>query len=77
MKTHPETTDRRTFLRRCGRVALLGAGAAVMARFVRRGQVKLVGQACVNEGMCSRCATYPGCGLPQALSRRRTLREDT
>ncbi len=70
------TVGRRAFLRTCGRVALLGAGAAVMARFVRRGQIKLAGQTCVNEGICSGCGSYSGCGLPQALSRRRKLQED-
>ena len=77
MSTTRNTVDRRAFLRQCGRLALLGAGTAGVAHLARRGQIRLTGQTCVNQGICSSCNAYAGCGLPQALSRRRKLEQDT
>jgi hypothetical protein len=67
-----ETGTRREFIRFCGRLAVLGAAAYCAARLFIRGQVSLSGQSCANQGVCSTCRAYSRCGLPQALSRRRT-----
>ena len=68
-----QVSGRREFLQGCGRWTVLALGAAVGARFLRRNQVSVAGQRCVNDGICSSCRTYPVCGLPQALSRRHTI----
>ena len=59
---------RREFLRGGVRCALLAGLAAVSATLLKRGGGKLTGQTCINQGICSGCAAYAGCGLPQALS---------
>ncbi len=74
MPAQPNMSSRRDFFRLMGRVLLLGAGAAGAARLFRRGQVKLSGQTCANQGICSTCRRYTRCGLPAALSRRTKLR---
>lgn len=73
MQTQQTMSRRRDFFRLLGRVFLLGTGTAVAARWIRRGQVKLSGQTCVNQGICSPCRSYARCGLPAALSRRAKL----
>jgi len=73
MQTQRNMSSRRDFFRLLGRVFLLGAGTAVTARLIRRRQVKLSGQTCLNQGICSSCRIYAGCGLPAALSRRAKL----
>ena len=61
---------RREFLRGGARCALLAGLAAVSAVLAKRSGGKLSGQTCVNQGICSGCTAYAGCGLPQALSRK-------
>ncbi len=68
-----QESGRREFLQWCGRWTVLALGAAVGTRFLRRNQVSVARQRCVNDGICSSCGTYSVCDLPQALTRRRTI----
>ncbi len=61
---------RRDFLRKLGRLILLGTGTAAGTKLIRRRQVRLTGQTCENQGICATCQRYSRCGLPAALSRR-------
>lgn len=68
-RQQPES--RREFFRataRYGLLALLSASAAALAARPRM----LAGQRCVNRGICSRCGLFAACGLPQALSAKRS-----
>lgn len=62
--------NRREFLRGGARYALLTTLAAVSATLFKRSGGKVTGQTCINQGICSGCTAYAGCGLPQALSRK-------
>jgi len=66
--------NRRDFLRGGVRYALLAGLGAVSATLFKRSGGKLSGQTCINQGICSGCATYADCGLPQALSRKQIKR---
>lgn len=68
---------RRELLRRCGRFFLLAAGFSALTRLCRRGQIARDRHVCIQQGICSRCERASGCGLPQALSRRRNLRGES
>jgi hypothetical protein len=62
--------DRREFIRAMARYALLsvlGAGGYLSAR-----AGKLSGQTCVQQGICINCPRLADCGLPAALSRKRS-----
>jgi hypothetical protein len=64
-----EAESRREFFRagaRYGLLALVSAAACLVARPRGPG-----GQRCVNQGICSGCGVFAGCGLPQALSAKR------
>jgi hypothetical protein len=67
--------SRREFFRAAARYILL-TGLAVLA-VLGGAKRKLGGQRCLNLGVCSGCAVFGSCGLPQALSaklaRRRKL----
>lgn len=58
--------SRREFFRTAARSAGLAALALAAAVAVRPRPT--AGQRCVNRGICSGCAVFAGCGLPQALS---------
>lgn len=60
--------NRREFLRGGARYALLAGLAAVSAVLVRRRGAGLLGQTCINQGICRGCGAFEDCGLPQALS---------
>ena len=60
--------SRRKFMRDGFRYALLTGLAVVSTTLFKRSGGKLSGQTCVNQGICSKCASFTGCGLPQALS---------
>ena len=62
--------NRREFLRGGARYALLTTLAGVSATLLKRSGGKISGQTCINQGICSGCNAYAGCGLPQALSRK-------
>ena len=62
--------NRREFLRGGARYALLTTLAAVSATLFKRSGGKISGQTCINQGICSGCTAYAGCGLPQAISRK-------
>ena len=70
----PNGESRRQFLRGGARYTLLTALGAVSAILFKRSGGKLSGQICVNQGICSKCATFTGCGLPQALSAKQFKR---
>jgi activator of 2-hydroxyglutaryl-CoA dehydratase len=56
---------RREFFRSTGRymlLAVLGVATALM------GKRALNSERCINLGICSGCAVFASCGLPQALS---------
>lgn len=59
---------RRKFLREAGRW-LLGAGLiGGLGALIERDP-----EQCVNRGLCSGCAEFDNCGLPQALSAKQAL----
>jgi hypothetical protein len=60
--------SRRDFLRDGLRSSALAGLAAVTVILFQRSRGKLTGQTCGNQGICSRCNAFSGCGLPQALS---------
>lgn len=64
---------RREFLRGGARYALLTTLAAVSATLFKRSGGKISGQTCINQGICSGCTAYAGCGLPAALSRKQFM----
>jgi len=70
----PDRAHRREFLRGGARYALLAALGVVSASLYKRSGGKLSGQTCVNEGVCSGCTAFTGCGLPQALSAKQAKR---
>lgn len=62
--------DRREFIKSIGRKAIataivVGTGKLVVRKPADRRQ------SCTGDGICTRCATLTGCGLPQALSAKR------
>ena len=61
--------SRREFFRAAARYGLLAAVTALASLAARRRT--LAGQRCINQGICSGCAVFAGCGLPQALSAKR------
>lgn len=67
--------NRREFLRGGARYALLTTLAAVSATLFKRSGGKISGQTCINQGVCSACKAYAGCGLPPALSRKQAKGE--
>jgi hypothetical protein len=60
--------NRREFLRDGMRYGVIAGMAAVSALLFKRSGGKLTGQTCVNQGICSGCGAFAGCGLPAALS---------
>jgi hypothetical protein len=66
--------NRREFMRDGMRYSLLAGMAAVSALLLKRSGGKLTGQTCVNQGICSGCGAYAGCGLPAALSAKAAKR---
>jgi hypothetical protein len=66
--------NRREFMRDGVRYSLLAGMAAVSALLLKRSSGKLTGQTCVNQGICSGCGAFAGCGLPAALSAKATKR---
>jgi hypothetical protein len=70
MRFSPQKAEsRRDFFRAAVRYALLAlvsaaAGLAARPRTPAR-------QRCINLGICSGCAVFADCGLPQALSAKR------
>ncbi len=66
--------NRREFMRDGVRYSLLVGMAAVSALLLKRSGGKLTGQTCVNQGICSGCGAYAGCGLPAALSAKAVKR---
>ena len=68
--------NRRDFFRGGARYALLTVLGVVSAVLFRRSGGRLSGQVCTNQGICSGCMAYTGCGLPQALSRKQAKGEN-
>jgi len=66
--------NRREFMRDGARYSLLAGMAAVSALLLKRSGGKLTGQTCVNQGICSGCGAFAGCGLPAALSSKAAKR---
>jgi hypothetical protein len=67
MRVLPQKVEsRREFFRAVGRYGLLGLLSVAAWLGVR--PRRLDGQRCVNQGICSGCVVFAGCGLPQALS---------
>ncbi|MBI3851892.1 MAG: hypothetical protein HY298_16675 [Verrucomicrobia bacterium] len=75
-KRSDNVTNRREFLRGGFRYALLGGVATVSATLIQRSGGKLLGQTCINQGICRGCGAFEDCGLPQALSAKQATRED-
>lgn len=65
-----EKTTRREFFRGFARLFLAGGAIAGAGALSTR-----KGETCTNQGICSGCPGYEGCGLPQALSRKEALKE--
>jgi hypothetical protein len=68
---NPGGNSRREFVREGVRYLGLAGLAAVSALLFKRSGGKLTGQTCGNQGICSGCGAFAGCGLPAALSRKR------
>ena len=67
--------SRRQLLRGGLRFATLGViGVAGGAVAVKRRRLLREGK-CVNRGICKRCGVFSGCGLPRAISVRRSVGE--
>jgi len=64
----PNGESRREFLRGGARYVFLTALGVASVTLFRRSGGQLSGQTCINQGICSGCTAYTGCGLPQALS---------
>ncbi len=65
---------RRDFLSSLGRFSILAAGAVLGGVLIGRRQVRLQSsQTCQGQGLCGKCQSYNGCGLPAALSRKKKL----
>jgi hypothetical protein len=64
-----QVESRREFFRAAARYGLL-ALVSVAASLAARPRTPS-GQRCVNQGICSSCRVFAGCGLPQALSAKR------
>jgi hypothetical protein len=60
--------NRREFVRDGVRYSVLAGIAVVSALLLKRSGGTLTGQTCVNQGICSGCGAFAGCGLPAALS---------
>jgi hypothetical protein len=70
MRFSPQKVEsRRDFFRVAARYALLALVSTAASLAVRPRTPR--GQRCVNQGVCSSCAIFAGCGLPQALSAKR------
>lgn len=70
----PSDASRRNFMRDSARYVVLAGVAAVSALLFKRSGGKLIGQTCVNQGICSGCGAFAGCGLPAALSAKAAKR---
>jgi len=68
--------NRREFMRDGVRYSLLAGLAAVSILLFKRSGGKLTGQTCRNQGICSGCGAFAGCGLPAALSAKAAKRGD-
>jgi hypothetical protein len=73
-ETGQNNGSRREFLRGGARYALLAGLGAVSAVLFKRSGGKLSSQTCINQGICSGCTAFGGCGLPQALSAKQAKR---
>jgi len=71
----PRNASRRDFVRDGFRYVFLAGLGAVSATLFKRSGGKLSGQSCIKQGICSGCSAYAGCGLPAAISRKRTKGE--
>jgi len=65
-----EAESRREFFRGAARYGLLTLVTAA-ASLAARPQTPAA-QRCVNRGICSGCGIFANCGLPQALSAKRS-----
>jgi hypothetical protein len=64
-----QVESRREFFRAAARYGLLALVSVAASLAVRPRTPS--GQRCVNQGICSGCGVFAGCGLPQALSAKR------
>jgi hypothetical protein len=65
-----QVESRREFLRAAARYASLALVSVAAILAARRRTPS--GQSCVNRGICGSCGIFAGCGLPQALSAKRS-----
>lgn len=63
-------TTRREFLTGLVRWGAAAGAVAAGAKLTAKD-----GETCTNQGICSSCGRFEGCGLPQALSAKATQRE--
>lgn len=63
-------TSRREFLFGLVRWGAIAGAAGVAVKLTVKD-----GETCTNQGICSSCGRFEGCGLPQALSAKATQRE--
>jgi len=63
-------SSRREFLMGLVRWGAVAGAVAAGAKLTLKN-----GETCTNQGICSSCGRFEGCGLPQALSAKATQRE--
>ncbi len=64
--------NRREFFVTLGRLAAAGALGAIGAKIALKPPASAADATCTNEGWCAPCRLSATCGLPRALSFRRT-----
>ena len=69
-----ETGGRREFFRSVARNVCLG-GAALLGALLAGKRIRSRREKCISRGVCRGCEVFDGCGLPQALSARRSMGE--
>lgn len=61
--------NRREFIKNLGRLSMAGGLLGTAAHLSQREPaVDKSLHICINQGICSGCKAFEGCGLPQALS---------
>ena len=61
---------RRSFLKRCGRIALSGVLGYIAIRLGLGARLYRRGETCINDSICTRCSELERCVLPTAQSVR-------
>ncbi len=63
--------DRREFLKTLGRLAAFGGLGLIGFKAISGLPGRSAAETCRSDGICPKCASVAGCGVPQALSFKR------